>query len=102
MFDEFKSVILTHDIDQYSLKKDERGVVVFVYGNGAAYEVEFMDPSGRTIAVLTLTPKDIRPVGSPILDWTWNEPLWSELKSNINTESSSENAKTKAFSYQYI
>lgn len=58
MFDELETVILTHDIDPYSLKKGDVGTIVHVYEKDA-YEVEFINPSGKTIAVLTLIPADI-------------------------------------------
>lgn len=60
MFDELESVVLTHDIDEYNLKEGDVGVIVFVYSNGAAYEVEFMTHVGRTTGVLTLTHTDLR------------------------------------------
>ena len=32
------------------------------YGDGKAFEVEFVTAEGRTLAVLTLTQSDVRPV----------------------------------------
>lgn len=61
MFKELETVILTHDIEAYGLKKGTMGAVVGVHGEGEAYEVEFVDSStGRTIALLTLKSGDIR------------------------------------------
>jgi hypothetical protein len=44
------------------LKEGDMGAVVNVYNGGEAYEVEFVTASGKTVALLTLTKKDIRPV----------------------------------------
>jgi hypothetical protein len=33
------------------------------YGDGPAFEVEFVTAEGRAIALLTLTQADIRPIG---------------------------------------
>jgi hypothetical protein len=38
------------------------GAVVHVYENGKAYEVEFVTGEGKTIAVITLTSADVRPM----------------------------------------
>lgn len=60
MFEELEVVELTHDIREHNLTKGKRGTIVEVYKDGEAYEVEFVAPSGRTIALLTLMPDDIR------------------------------------------
>lgn len=60
MFEELSIVELTHDIKKHKLKKGDSGTVVLVYKEGKAYEVEFVASNGRTIAVLTLMPDDIR------------------------------------------
>ena len=60
MFKELDTVELTHDIKEYNLKEGDRGAIVEIYKNGEAFEVEFVSPNGRTIALLTLMPKDIR------------------------------------------
>lgn len=60
MFEEFEIVELTHDIKEHNLKEGVRGTVVEVYENGKAYEVEFVTPEGKTVALLTLIPNDIR------------------------------------------
>jgi len=38
--------------------------VVHCYGDSSAFEVEFVTAEGRTIALLTLRPADIRLFGS--------------------------------------
>ena len=60
MFKELDTVVLTHDIKEYGLKKGDLGTIVHLYGDKKAMEVEFIAASGRTIAVLTLTPEDVR------------------------------------------
>jgi hypothetical protein len=68
MIKEHDSVVLTRDIPQHHLEKGDVGTVVHLYGEGAGYEVEFVSASGRTLAVLTLDPADLRPPdGSEIL-----------------------------------
>lgn len=62
MFDELDTVVLTHDIKEYGLKKGDLGTIVHLYGDKKASEVEFVAASGKTIALITLTPKDIRPM----------------------------------------
>lgn len=62
MFEELDTVVLTHDIIEHALKAGDMGAVVTVYKDGEAYEVEFVTASGKTVALLTLTKKDIRPV----------------------------------------
>lgn len=60
MIKELDSVVLTHDIDEYGLKKGDIGAVVHCYSDGNAFEVEFVTAEGRTIAVLTLDVNDVR------------------------------------------
>jgi hypothetical protein len=60
MIKELDSVVLTHDIDEYGLKKGDIGAVVHCYGDGDVFEVEFITAEGRTITVLTLASTDIR------------------------------------------
>lgn len=60
MFEELEVVELTHDIKEHKLKEGDTGTVVLVYKKGKAYEVEFVASNGRTIALLTLMPDDIR------------------------------------------
>jgi hypothetical protein len=45
-----------------TFKKGDVGAVVHCYKNGKAFEVEFVTSGGETIALLTLTQKDIRPI----------------------------------------
>lgn len=62
MIHELETVILTHDIEKYNLRSGDIGTVVHVYNANAVYEVEFITGNGETVAVLTLTPEDVRPI----------------------------------------
>ena len=55
-------VVLERDIDEYGLKRGDIGTIVYCYGDSRAFEVEFATVDGQTIAVLTLTEADIRPL----------------------------------------
>ncbi len=61
MFEELETVVLKKDIKEHDLKKGDIGAVVHVYSKDVV-EIEFVKADGKTIAVLTLTPKDIRSV----------------------------------------
>jgi hypothetical protein len=63
MIKELDAVVLTHDIEEQGLKKGDIGAVVHCYSDGTAFEVEFVTAEGRTVAVLTLTPDEIRLMG---------------------------------------
>lgn len=39
-----------------------RGTVVHVYKGGKGYEVEFVDGDGRTVALVTVSANDVRPI----------------------------------------
>lgn len=64
MFADLDTVVLTQDIKEYSLKKGDIGAVVNVYNNGEGFEVEFVTAKGKTVALLTLTPSDLRPMAN--------------------------------------
>ena len=40
----------------------EDGAIVAVHAENKAYEVEFVDGNGSTVALLTLEPKEVRPI----------------------------------------
>ena len=63
MIHELDTVVLAHDILEHGLKQGDIGAVVHCYRGGAAFEVEFVVAGGRTIALLTLSRADIRPIG---------------------------------------
>lgn len=62
MFQESDLVVLTHDINDKNLKEGDVGVIVGSYKNGKAFEVEFVNANGESLAVLTLSNQDIRPM----------------------------------------
>lgn len=62
MINELDTIVLSHDIEEYGLQQGDIGAVVHVYQDAAAYEVEFVTGEGETVALLTLTAEDIRPM----------------------------------------
>jgi hypothetical protein len=62
MIQELDTIVLARDIEEHGLMAGDAGAVVHCYSDGAAYEVEFVSAGGTTIALLTLSPADIRPV----------------------------------------
>jgi hypothetical protein len=62
MIKELDTVVLTTELPAYSLKAGDLGTVVLVHRHGG-YEVEFMTLDGETVAVVSLFPDHIRPVG---------------------------------------
>jgi hypothetical protein len=62
MIQEFDTVVLARDFEEYNLKQNDIGAVVHCYKNNQAFEVEFVTGEGKTIALLTLTSEDIRPI----------------------------------------
>ena len=60
-FNLIETVVLTKDMDDHNLKKGDLGSVVEIYGDHD-YEVEFVTAGGRTVALIPLNEKDIRPV----------------------------------------
>ena len=62
MIHELETVVLAQDIESEGLKKGDVGAVVHCYVDGEGFEVEFVTAEGKTIAVLTLTAEDIRPM----------------------------------------
>lgn len=60
MFEELDTVVLKSNIKKYGLKKGDVGTVIHVYDDEKALEVEFIAAAGKTIAVVTLTPDDVR------------------------------------------
>jgi hypothetical protein len=76
MINELDMVVLTNDLSAHGLQKGDVGAVIHVYGEGEAYEVEFVTAEGRTVAVLTLTTSDVRPMAArEILHVREVEPL---------------------------
>ena len=59
---EHDCVVLTEDVPAVGLEAGDIGTVVHVHAAGAGYEVEFMTLAGRTMAVVTLRPAQVRPI----------------------------------------
>lgn len=55
------TVVLAHDLPEHGLRAGDLGAVVDVYGPDGL-EVEFVTAAGRTEALLTLKPSDVRAV----------------------------------------
>jgi hypothetical protein len=63
MMNELDQVVLAADVPAEGLVVGDVGMVVLVYRDGQAYEVEFMTLEGKTVAVITLEASQVRPVG---------------------------------------
>jgi hypothetical protein len=55
-------VVLKEDRPADGLCAGDVGALVHVYGRGEAYEVEFVEGDGATVAVLTLKADNVRPI----------------------------------------
>jgi hypothetical protein len=69
MIRELDTVVLSRDLKELSLIRGDVGAVVHCYADSKSFEVEFITGGGRTIAVVTLSKSDIRPMqGKEILN----------------------------------
>ncbi len=59
---ELDTVVLARDVEQHGLRQGDIGAVVHRYREGEAFEVEFVTGEGQTVAVLTLSRSDVRPM----------------------------------------
>jgi hypothetical protein len=62
MIKEHEQVVLTADLPEYDLKAGDVGVVVHIYSDGEAYELEIFALDGRTLDVVTVEAAQVRPV----------------------------------------
>lgn len=62
MIMEHDRVVLTTDLPAEKLTAGDVGTIVHVYGEGKAFEVEFVALDGETVAVVTLERTQVRPV----------------------------------------
>jgi len=60
---EHDCVVLTTNLPDAELEAGDVGTVVHIHREAAGYEVEFMTLTGRTVAVATVLPSQLRPVG---------------------------------------
>lgn len=63
MINEHDCIVLTENLPDDGLQAGDVGTVVHVHRDGAAYEVEFITLTGETVAVTTVLPFQLRPVG---------------------------------------
>ncbi len=62
MLTEHSIVVLNRDFSSEGLHSGDVGAVVHVHAEGKAYEVEFVDGDGSTVALVTLDAQDVRPI----------------------------------------
>ncbi len=62
MMKELESAVLTRDLPEHGLVKGDVGTIVTVYAGQKAFEVEFIVADGTTLAVVTLSADDVRPL----------------------------------------
>ncbi len=63
MIEEFDTVALQHNLSEHGLEQGDVGTVVHTYRGGEGLEVEFLTGTGDTVAVVTLSTSDVRPLG---------------------------------------
>lgn len=62
MIEELANAALTVDLPEHRLQAGDIGAVVMVHQEGKGYAVEFLTLGGDTIAVVTVTAGQIRPI----------------------------------------
>lgn len=62
MISELDTVVLTIDLPEHRLRAGDIGTVVLVHDHHG-YEVEFIALDGDTVAVVSLSPSQVRQVG---------------------------------------
>ena len=66
MLKEIDIVVLTEDVTVdmtgETMKAGNVGTIVYVHGEGEAYEVEFLAPDGNTVGLATVQASQVRPV----------------------------------------
>ncbi len=62
MIEELASVVLTTNLPERGLQAGDIGTVVMVHEEGKGYTVEFITLSGDTVAVVTITAEQVRPI----------------------------------------
>ena len=63
MIKELDRVVLSTDLPEHGLKRGDIGTIVLVHNQDAGFEVEFVTLDGETVAVVSLDPSQIRPIG---------------------------------------
>ena len=97
MLNEIDVVVLTDDVTtnmmEGTLKSGDVGTIVHVYGQGEAYEVEFLASDGNTVGLAYVLPSQVRPVIRYEFDHArgrakvvWRDPTFVEpTRSGVNT-----------------
>lgn len=62
MLKEHERTVLTADLPEHHLKAGDVGIVVHIYQDALAYEVEFLTLDGTTIDVVTVKADQLRAV----------------------------------------
>ncbi len=63
MITELDSVVLAVDLPEHGLEAGDIGTVVLEHGDGRGYEAELVTLDGETVAVVSLFPSQVRPIG---------------------------------------
>ena len=64
MIAEHSLVVLDCEPPHERLNRGAGGTIVHIYEGGRAYEVEFVDGSGHTVALITVNADDVRPIAA--------------------------------------
>jgi Domain of unknown function (DUF4926) len=59
-FTEHSRVVLTEDLSEYGLLAGKVGTLIHVHRNPLGYELEFFSPDGKTLAVVSVHPHQVR------------------------------------------
>ena len=59
---ELDSIVLTINLPEYGLTAGDLGTVVTMHAGGEGFEVEFVTLDGETLAVVSLSAAQVRPV----------------------------------------
>ncbi len=62
MIEEHDLVVSNCEFSELGLEAGDIGTVIHVYRDGEAFEVEFVTLDGETIAIATVTARQIRPI----------------------------------------
>jgi hypothetical protein len=62
MIEELASVVLTTNLPERGLLSGDIGTVVLVHHEGKGYTIEFMTLNGDTVAVVTVSAEQVRPI----------------------------------------
>ena len=57
-------VALVKDIPELGLNRDQEGTILEVYQNGVAFEIDFVDDQGKTIALETIQAEYLKLIES--------------------------------------